>query len=238
METSTTCRHSERLSVIFTNASLSHYIRVDDPDNKIEKHEMTFRRFLKEKLKFVNVVTINDEKILESIHLNYRLSFLKDTVIATIIDDSLSANITQIICMNNLDIVNHFFSHKELISELFERLREDDMARKSNAIHFLLEICQMSKNLHLQTRHQFMDALNNDALFELLAECLALPYESLSNEEELDVQVEGVANHTQNHVAEKAEQQLEHRKKVDLLKINAAEVLMNCLLIVQNGNFK
>ena len=165
---------------------------------------MTFRRFLKEKLRFVCVVTITDDKILEAIHLNYRLAFLKDTVIATIIDDSLSANITQIICMNNLDIVNHFFSHKELIGELFERLREDDMARKSNAIHFLLEICQMSKNLHLQTRHQFMDALNNDALFELLAECLALPYEFPKQDEELDVKVEGVNNHVQNHVAEKA----------------------------------
>ena len=55
---------------------------------------MTFRRFLKEKLRFVCVVTITDDKILEAIHLNYRLAFLKDTVIATIIDDSLSANIT------------------------------------------------------------------------------------------------------------------------------------------------
>lgn len=51
------------------------------------------RDFLKNQVKFKQVVTITDESILEAIHLNYRLSYLKDTAIARFIDDSVISSI-------------------------------------------------------------------------------------------------------------------------------------------------
>ncbi len=45
------------------------------------------REFLQNELKFKQVVQIEDESILEEIHLVYRLTYLKDTAIARFIDD-------------------------------------------------------------------------------------------------------------------------------------------------------
>ena len=51
------------------------------------------REFLKKELKFKQVVQIEDEFILEEIHIVYRLTYLKDTAIARFIDDSVLSTI-------------------------------------------------------------------------------------------------------------------------------------------------
>ena len=76
------------------------------------------RDFLQNKLKFKQVVKIEDEQILDSIHLVYRLNYLKDTAIARFIDDSLLANINSLIYLKSQDIVNHIFYNKDILIEL------------------------------------------------------------------------------------------------------------------------
>jgi hypothetical protein len=61
----------------------------DSPTLKNLKH----RDFLQNKVKFKQVVRIDDETILEAIHLSYRLTYLKDTAIARFVDDSVLATI-------------------------------------------------------------------------------------------------------------------------------------------------
>ena len=63
-------------------------------------------------------MNITDENILDSIHLAYRLTYLKDTAIARFIDDSVLANINQLIYIKSQDIINHIFYNKEILIEL------------------------------------------------------------------------------------------------------------------------
>ena len=63
-------------------------------------------------------MNITDENILDSIHLAYRLTYLKDTVLARSIDDSVLANIKQLIYSKSQDIINHIFYNKEILVEL------------------------------------------------------------------------------------------------------------------------
>ena len=76
---------------------------------------MTHRDFLIDKVRFKTIVKINSEQILDSIHLVYRLNYLKDTAIARFVDDSVLSNINSLIYGHSSDIANHIFQNKEIL---------------------------------------------------------------------------------------------------------------------------
>ena len=62
------------------------------------------------KVKFREAVKIdNKPKILASIHLTYRLQYLKDTAMARFIDDQTGHTVTQIIVSNQQLILEFLF---------------------------------------------------------------------------------------------------------------------------------
>jgi len=60
---------------------------LDDPDINISMIKYRFRNFLKERAAFVNTTKIEDPSIIQKIHLNFRLIFLRDTAAARWIDE-------------------------------------------------------------------------------------------------------------------------------------------------------
>lgn len=109
---------------IFTNA---HIFPVDDPelsnanqtpsgsessqhngrseeskkDEGISSNKLNHRDFLLNKVKFKKIVKIESEEINNTIHLVYRLHYLKDTAIARFIEDSVLQNINSLVYMNS-----------------------------------------------------------------------------------------------------------------------------------------
>lgn len=60
---------------------------VVDPDINISMIKHRFRNFLKERAAFVNTTKIEDPDVIQKIHLNFRLIFLRDTAAARWIDE-------------------------------------------------------------------------------------------------------------------------------------------------------
>lgn len=62
---------------------------IDDPaiGNGIRPHH---REFLKNKSYYKKIVDFKEQNILNRIHQNYRITYLRDSVIGTIIDDPLT----------------------------------------------------------------------------------------------------------------------------------------------------
>jgi len=63
-------------------------------------------------------VKIEDEVILENIHMTYRLNYLKDTAMARFIDDQVLSNVNSLIYIKSQEIVNHIFYNKDILMEL------------------------------------------------------------------------------------------------------------------------
>lgn len=70
----------------FSNVSL--FIIIDDPDINISLTKYRFRTFFQDRVSFINSIGITDPEIINKIHLNYRLIFLKDTATARWISES------------------------------------------------------------------------------------------------------------------------------------------------------
>lgn len=92
----------------------------------------------------------------ERIHINYRLSYLKDTVMARYIDDQAVNVINQLIMQNNKEIVQFIFDDDasdpfsenkqstglSLKDQIIEKIKsKTDIKTKHMAIEFMIELC-------------------------------------------------------------------------------------------------
>jgi protein phosphatase-4 regulatory subunit 3 len=69
---------------------------------------------------FKEAVPITHQLTLAKIHLNFRLTYLKDVVMARYIDDGSFNTIRELILLNNIDIISHIQSDKAFLLHLFQ----------------------------------------------------------------------------------------------------------------------
>ena len=217
---------------------------------------LAHRDFLVNKARFKTIVQITSEQILDSIHLVYRLNYLKDTAIARFVDDSVLSNINSLIYVHSQDIANHIFHNKDILQELLQKMRSPEMHAKHDAIEFFMEVCQMSKSMQMGQRFSFFESLSQSSsnLIEILAESFyvyypdehTLRYEAFEDTDsllnyliQLTLQGQKPLKATEDEESQdpglvratiedflKPHDKYDIRK-LDLMKINAIEILMN-----------
>ena len=132
------------------------------------KHEETkHRAFLKDKAKFKNFMLLTDSEVIDKIHLNYRLAYLKDTALATGLDEANIQTIANLMSSNNSDVIQNMLLSQENISQIFEKLKSDDIDIRTESINFLSEIFTISKNLQVQGRLNLLSSFKSIEEFNL-----------------------------------------------------------------------
>src|SRR6266542_2891188 len=77
----------------------------DDPD--FPTHKANHRQYLSDKTRYKEVVPIKDPIILRKIRHTWRLQYLKDVVLARILDDPTFSVLNSLIFFNQVDILQH-----------------------------------------------------------------------------------------------------------------------------------
>ncbi|KAH1209067.1 Serine/threonine-protein phosphatase 4 regulatory subunit 3 [Glycine max] len=136
-----------------------------DPEVSHVKHH---RKFLKEHVIFKEAIPIKNTTVLSKIHQTYRVGFLKDVVLARVLDEATVANLNSIIHANNAIVVSLLKDDNTFIQELFARLKSPATSpeSKKNMVHFLHEFCSLSKSL--QMVHQLRFFSNQFLLFDCI----------------------------------------------------------------------
>ncbi|KAL8950854.1 MAG: hypothetical protein Q9222_003131 [Ikaeria aurantiellina] len=123
-----------------------------DPD--FPTHKANHRRYLNDTSKFKEVVPIQDMAIKKKIHSTWRLLYLKDVVLARILDDPTFSVLNSLIFFNQVDIVSHLQGNTAYLEELFGII-DDPMAphtRKKDAVLFIQTCCAIAKNIQAPGR--------------------------------------------------------------------------------------
>ena len=104
--------------------------------------------------RFKEVVRIADPTITRKIHSTWRLQYLKDVVLARILDDPTFSVLNSLIFFNQVDIVSHLQSNTSYLEELFGIIdsSDGDVRRKKDAIGFMQQCCAIAKNLQAPAR--------------------------------------------------------------------------------------
>ncbi|KAJ1331471.1 protein phosphatase 4 regulatory subunit 3 [Microdochium nivale] len=124
-----------------------------DPD--FPSHKANHRQWLEGEGRFKEVVRIEDATVLTKIHQTYRLQYLKDVVLARILDDNTFSVLNSLIFFNQVDIVQHLQSNASFLSELFNIFKspaQQEARRKKEAVLFIQQCCAIAKNLQPPSR--------------------------------------------------------------------------------------
>uniref|UniRef100_A0A6N2MWF4 Uncharacterized protein n=2 Tax=Salix viminalis TaxID=40686 RepID=A0A6N2MWF4_SALVM len=134
-----------------------------DPDISHIQHH---RNFLKEHVVFKEAIPIRDPHVLSKIHQTYRVGYLKDVVLARILDEGTVANLNSIIHANNAVVVSLLKDDSTFIQELFARLEI------ACHVYFLHEFCSLSKSLQMVQQLRLFRDLMNEGIFDIIADTL------------------------------------------------------------------
>ncbi|KAJ3107197.1 Platinum sensitivity protein [Phlyctochytrium planicorne] len=133
------------------------------------------RQYLTESVRFKEVIPIKNPEIVQKIKQTYRLQFLKDVVLARLLDDNTFSALNSLVFFNHMEIVGHFQQDNEYLEGLFRILTLEDYSeeKKKEVVLFLHEICSIAKNLQVATRAAFYRALGQHGLFAIFEYTLA-----------------------------------------------------------------
>ncbi|XP_048615351.1 serine/threonine-protein phosphatase 4 regulatory subunit 3 isoform X3 [Brassica napus] len=144
-------------------------------------HSQHHRNFLKEHVVFKEAIPIKDPLVLSKIHQTYRIGYLKDVVLARVLDDAIVANLNSVIHANNAIVVSLLKDDSTFIQELFTRLKSPStsMESKKFLVYFLHEFCSLSKSLQVVQQLRLFRDLINEGIFHVIEEVLQIPDKKL-----------------------------------------------------------
>lgn len=113
---------------------------------------------------------IQDETIRKKIHHTYRLQYLKDVVLARILDDPTFSVLNSLIFFNQVDIVQHLQGNIAFIEELFQVFgpREQNQRRKKDGVFFIQQCCAVAKNIQVQSRSTLYNHFVQNDVFKVI----------------------------------------------------------------------
>ncbi|KAJ3849444.1 component of IIS longevity pathway SMK-1-domain-containing protein [Lentinula lateritia] len=96
-------------------------------DPEFPTHKANFREFLIQGTRFHEPVLIRDFGIHRKIHHTYRLQFLKDVVLARVLDDSTFNVLNSCIIFNQMDIIQHVQQDNAFLRDIVKLYVDEDM---------------------------------------------------------------------------------------------------------------
>ncbi|RDW61512.1 DUF625-domain-containing protein [Coleophoma crateriformis] len=139
-----------------------------DPD--FPSHKANHRHWLGREGRYKEVVRIEDEQIRKKIHHTYRLQYLKDVVLARILDDPTFSVLNSLIFYYQVEIVQHLQTNAVFLKELFGIFgpQETDQERKKEAVLFIQQCCAVSKQLQQPARQQLYNNFLGHGLLSVI----------------------------------------------------------------------
>ncbi|KAL4870378.1 hypothetical protein BDV12DRAFT_195525 [Aspergillus spectabilis] len=165
------------IETVVTDSVILGVVGALEYDPEFPTHKANHRQYLADKSRYKEVVPIRDPAIRRKIRYTWRLQYLKDVVLARILDDPTFSVLNSMIFYNQVDIVNHIQSDSPFLKELFSVFdpRSADAKRKEDAVQFLHQCASIAKNLQVPERATLYGNLISHGLFAVIAFAIKHP---------------------------------------------------------------
>jgi len=139
-----------------------------DPD--FPSHKANHRHWLDNQGRYKEVVPIEDEQTRRKIHQTYRLQYLKDVVLARILDDPTFSVLNSLIFFNQVDIVQHLQANGAFLNDLFSifNATNPDHKKKKEAVLFIQQCCAIAKTIQPPARQSLYNNFIAHGLLQVI----------------------------------------------------------------------
>ena len=158
------------IEFIVTDQAIMGVVGALEYDPDFPSHRANHRQFLADRSKFKEVVKIVHPEVKKKIHYTYRLLYLKDVVLARILDDPTFSVLNSLIFFHQVDIINHLQGNTPYLQELFAIFTDEkeDPERKKQACLFIQNCCAVSKNIQAPARASLYGNFIQHGLFNTI----------------------------------------------------------------------
>ncbi|KAF2864762.1 component of IIS longevity pathway SMK-1-domain-containing protein [Massariosphaeria phaeospora] len=169
-----------KMLILLNDAAIVEYVVTDDIvlgavgaleyDPDFPLHKANHRAYLSDESKFKEVVKIEDAGIKRKIHCTYRLQYLKDVVLARILDDPTFSVLNSLIYFHQVDIVAHIISNSAFLKELFGLFSAKDYSprRQKEGVLFIQQCTTIAKTIQGSGRNQLYQNFIGHGLLEMI----------------------------------------------------------------------
>jgi protein phosphatase 4 regulatory subunit 3 len=176
-----------KILILLNDTAIIEYVVMDDVvlgvvgaleyDPDFPSHKANHRQYLSDESRFKEVVTIEDINIKKKIHYTYRLQYLKDVVLARILDDPTFSVLNSLIFFHQVDIVQSLQANVAFLKELFGIFSpsQPDGQRKKDAVLFIQQCCAVAKSLQNGARNTLYQNFISAGLFAVIIFALRHP---------------------------------------------------------------
>ena len=121
------------------------------------------------------MVPIDDPTITTKIHSTWRLQYLKDVVLARILDDPTFSVLNSLIFFNQVDIVTHLQASPDFLKELFSLIDNEETppAKRKDAVCFIQQCCAIAKNIQAPARASLYQNFISNGLLNVIVLALS-----------------------------------------------------------------
>lgn len=168
------------LELILSDKYFPQFITALDYDPELNGQCTEHRVFLLEIAHHKEVIPVNDPEVLARIRQNFRIQYLKDTLLRRVVDDPAFNLINSLLVCNHVAIVTQLHNHTKFLHELFTALAAPDTGRerREELLAFLNELIGLSKYLQPNSREVFFKSLvevTEDPFFDVFVAILDDP---------------------------------------------------------------
>ncbi|OMJ26382.1 hypothetical protein AYI69_g4000 [Smittium culicis] len=155
---------------IIKNERFHGFIGIMEYDPDFPSARGKYREFISNQLNFREILPIGDKEIENKVHEVFRLQYLKDVVLARIIDETSNSIIGSLILFYNSEILTYIESNNEFQKNMFSISSDPNESeeRKNEVVLFMKQYSQMYKSLPNSYRGDSFKTLCDNGLFEVL----------------------------------------------------------------------
>ncbi|EEP79389.1 hypothetical protein UREG_04235 [Uncinocarpus reesii 1704] len=165
------------IELVVSDPVISGVVGALEYDPEFPTHKANHRQYLNDRSRYKEVVPIKDPIILRKIRHTWRLQYLKDVVLARILDDPTFSVLNSLIFFNQVDIVQHLQTNTPFLNELFALFnpRNTDNKRKEDAVQFIHQSASIAKNLQATARGSLFGSFISHGLFSVIVYAVKHP---------------------------------------------------------------
>jgi hypothetical protein len=182
------------------------------------------RKYFKEIVKFKNILNIKNEELLEKIHLNHRLSYLRDTAIGRFIEDNPLRTINSMISLNNNYIIQFFMNDTDYLRKLFSLMESKDIEIRKDACLFLVELINCPKDF-IQIKLNFCETISELGILPLIEKII----NEIPNETPYQKYIDSIQMKKNIDIITEYNNKKEDENLNETIKISLIEILISIL---------
>ncbi|KAF7302120.1 SMK-1 domain-containing protein [Mycena indigotica] len=112
---------------IITDELFPDILSILEYEPEFPMHKANYREFIEKQAHFHQPIPLNDATLQRKIHHTYRLQFLKDVVLARVLDDSTFNVLNSCIIFNQIDIINHIQADHGFLRDVVKLYVDEEM---------------------------------------------------------------------------------------------------------------